>query len=141
MKYPLVHFVAALLLALSSSSLLAATADQQLEELMNRFWQAELDAMPLTANLYGSLVHRDKVNDLSDEAYLARKKRLHAAIEEMKAIEVAVLSKANQVNYEVFEWMLRHESKTLDFDWRYITLNTLGGVDVPYFSVPDPELV
>ncbi len=113
----------------------ASPADEQLRELMDRYWQAEMEATPIAANMFGSTANRDRVDDFSDAAFEARKKRMDDALRELEDIPTSALTKANVVNYKAFEWVLRHERRTLDFDWRYITFNTMGGMHTGFAQV------
>ncbi|HKX56296.1 MAG TPA: hypothetical protein VJN01_09345, partial [Xanthomonadales bacterium] len=105
------------LLALLSGPLFASPADEQLETLMDQVWQAEMVASPLIASTFGATEYRDKVDDLSEAEAQARRQRLDAAIDALAGIEPASLTGSNPVNYQVFEWMLRNERRTMDFDW------------------------
>jgi uncharacterized protein (DUF885 family) len=116
------------LLALLSGPLFASPADEQLETLMEQMWQAEMAASPLIASMSGSNENRDKVDDLSEAEVQARRQRLDTAIDTLADIDQSSLTGSNPVNYQVFEWMLRNERRTMDFDWYLVTFNTLGGM-------------
>ncbi len=124
----LFRFVLSPALALLCGTALANPANQKLEALMERVWQAEMAASPLMASTFGSNENRDKVDDLSEAEVQARRVRLDAALGELATIDPASLTGANPVNYRVFEWMLRNERHTLDFDWYLVTLNSMGGM-------------
>ena len=113
----------------------AAPADDQLRDLMDRYWQAEMESTPIAANMFGSTENRDRVDDFSDAAFEARKQRIDEALRALDGISLDALTKANAVNHRVFEWMLRHERRTMDFDWRYITFNTMGGMHTGFAQV------
>ena len=114
-------------LADTMASAEANAADSRLEKLMDQFWDAELASRPLTANMFGSPDYRDRLPDLSEEAFADRRRRLDTALETLQGIDMIDLSEANRINYRIFEWMLRKERRTLDFDWQYVTFNTMGG--------------
>ncbi|HKX54621.1 MAG TPA: DUF885 domain-containing protein, partial [Xanthomonadales bacterium] len=116
------------LLALLSGPILASPADEQLETLMDQVWQAEMAASPLIASTFGATEYRDKVDDLSEAEAQERRQRLDAAIDALAGIDHASLTGSNPVNYQVFEWMLRNERRTMDFDWYLVTFSTLGGM-------------
>ena len=113
----------------------AEDADTRLDALMDQVWKAEMDAAPLTANLYGSPDNRDRVTDFSDAAFAARQQRLDEALAELKTIEPSALSRSNRINYRAFEWMLRNERRTMEFDWRFITFNAMGGAHSMFAQV------
>ena len=118
-----------------ASTAAAGPADDQLRKLMDTYWQAEMESTPIAANMFGSTANRDRVDDFSDEAFEARKKRIDDSLRALEGISVDALTKANAVNYKAFEWILRNERKTLDFDWRYITFNTMGGMHTGFAQV------
>lgn len=105
----------------------AATPEQKLRTLMDDYWEAELAASPLSASLFGATTNADKIDDLSDAAFEQRKARMDVALSALKTIPVAKLSESGRINYDAFEWILTKERRTLDFDWRYMTFDTLGG--------------
>lgn len=125
---PLSRMFLTLLLSLPCGLAFASTSDEKLEALMDQLWQAELDASPLMANMFGSTKDRDKVDDLSDAEVQARRQRLDSAIEALGGIDYASLTGSNPLNYRVFEWMLRNERHTMDFDWHLFTFNSMGGM-------------
>ena len=125
----------AFLLIVAPTIALASPADDALRALMDSYWQAEMEASPLAANMFGSTGNRDKVDDYSDAAFEARKARIDGALESLDKIPAGELTEANAVNRKVFEWMLRNERRTLDFDWRFITFNTMGGVHTGFAQV------
>ena len=132
---PLVRIVSALVLAMLCGPVLASPADDKLETLMDQVWKAEMAASPLMASMFGSTENRDKVDDLSDAELQARKQRLDDAIQALKGIDRATLTGSNPVNYRVFEWMLRNERHTMDFDWPLVTFNTMGGMQTLFAQV------
>ena len=105
----------------------AASSDEALEALMQDFWEAQVQAAPLAATLWGENRYRDQVDDLSPEALAARVARLDETIARLEQIDARGLSPANRENHEAFEWMLAHERRNVDFDTRYFTINSLSG--------------
>ena len=105
----------------------ASPSDESLEMLMAEFWEAQVQAAPLAAALWGENRYRDRVDDLSPEALAARVARLDRAIAGLEEIDARELSPANREHYEAFEWMLTHERRNLDFGTRFFTINSFGG--------------
>ena len=105
----------------------ASPPDESLERLMAEFWEAQVQAAPLAAALWGENRYRDRVDDLSPEALAARVARLDRAIAGLEEIDARELSPANREHYEAFEWMLTHERRNLDFGTRFFTINSFGG--------------
>ncbi|NIB45097.1 DUF885 domain-containing protein [Pseudomaricurvus alkylphenolicus] len=114
-------------LVISSAPALAGNADNQLETLMDGYWDKHLKSSPMMASYFGDTTYSDRLDDLSEKGFAERTINLDLAIAELKKIPVKELSDANRVNYEVFEWMVHNERKTLDYDWRSITFNTVVG--------------
>ena len=105
----------------------ASPSDESLEMLMAEFWEAQVQAAPLAAALWGENRYRGRVDDLSPEALADRVARLDRAIAGLEEIDARELSPANREHYEAFEWMLTHERRNLDFGTRFFTINSFGG--------------
>jgi uncharacterized protein (DUF885 family) len=121
---------------LLSGPLNAGQADLDLEKLMERVWTETIEASPLSASMFGETRYQDRVDDLSPEAFERRVASLDTALAELKDIDPDQLSEDNRVNYEVFDWMLRNERRTLDFDAHLFTFNTIGGWQTNFASLP-----
>ncbi len=113
----------------------ASVADVALETLMESYWEDTLKASPLTATYLGHSDYNDLIDDLSPEAFAARTQTMDAALAELASIEIQQLSDDNRVNFEVFEWMLRNERRTRDFDAHLFTFTTLGGWHTQFASM------
>ncbi|MEM7017728.1 MAG: DUF885 domain-containing protein [Pseudomonadota bacterium] len=102
-------------------------ANTQLETLMENYWEASLKASPLSASLDGDKRYQDQIDDLSESAFEARLQHLDDMITELHKVKREQLSVNNQLNYRVFDWILRHKRKTLDYNWHHITFTTYHG--------------
>lgn len=116
-----------LLLLLAGGVTRASPADDALHTLMQAFWDAQVEASPLSASLFGETRYRDRIDDLSPEALAANQARLDEAIKQLAEIELSELNEKNREHYAAFEWMIAHERQNLEFDTRYFTINTMGG--------------
>ena len=90
----------AFLLAASAGN--ASSAEEALNSLMEDFWESEVRASPLSAALFGETRFRDLVDDVSPEAFAARRDRLDQALAALTDIEKNALSPESSEQYEVF---------------------------------------
>ena len=114
-------------LLLCSSTGNASSAEETLNSLMEDFWASEVRASPLSAALFGETRFRDRVDDVSLEAFDARRTRLDEALTALTTIEKDSLSLQGFEQYGVFEWMLREERRNLDFETGYFNISATGG--------------
>ena len=121
----LVGLLPAFLLLASASN--AVPKDEALDALMEDFWESEVRASPLSAALFGETRFRDLVDDVSLEAFAARRDRLDQALAALADIENGALSPESSEQYEVFEWMVREERRNLDFETSYFNITATGG--------------
>jgi len=127
MKIRTLKKVIATALVITSAPALAGKADTQLETLMDSYWDKHLKNSPMMASYFGDSTYSDRLDDLSEKGFAERIANLDSAIAKLKKIPAQKLSDENRVNFEVFEWMVNNERKTLDYDWRSITFNTVTG--------------
>lgn len=111
----------------SASSLVFAGANQELESLMDAYWDAYLDQHPLQANLNGDMRHSDKLQRVDKLGQQAAKGLLNDVIAKLEAIDASDLNAKSKVNYQLFDWMLRHERRTMDSNWHMYTFTTYAG--------------
>ncbi|GAA6153046.1 DUF885 domain-containing protein [Pseudoteredinibacter isoporae] len=111
----------------SAATLASANADQRLETLMAKYWDGYLNQNPLQANLNGDMRHSDKLGRVDDRGRADAQQLLDVSLQQLKTINVDQLSAQQKVNYQLFDWMLRHERRTMDFNWHYYTFTTYAG--------------
>ena len=117
--------ISALALVMAGAPALAAKADTQLQTLMEDYWQAHLQASPMHASYIGDKRFNDRLDSVSDQSFVDQRERLDGTLAKLEKISTAKLSEENLVNYEVFQWMLANERKTLDFDWHTIRFSAI----------------
>jgi uncharacterized protein (DUF885 family) len=71
-------------------------------------WERDLRESPETATYQGDTRFNDRWTDSSREAIAARAAADRAALDRLRRIDRAVLSPADQLHYDSYEWLLRH---------------------------------
>lgn len=93
-----------------------------------RAWEWEMEQNPTRASELGDRRWNDRWPDVSLQAIEARNQFRVAALEEMKRIDRAALSPADQLNYDLFSKQLETEIEEHKFHWYLIPLNQRGGI-------------
>lgn len=126
-KFSILLFVSLVSACSVLNSAEKSDANARLTALMETYAQQKFEASPLAASMFGAKVAPDSLDDVSEEAQAAAIARMTAALAELAGIPFASLSPDNQLNYEIFQWMLEREKVTLNSNWRYVNFNTVGG--------------
>jgi len=103
------------------------SAGLKLHELMNAYWNDYIELRPIESNLNGDMRNLGALQDVSEIGHQQSINLLDSYQEKLSVIPFASLDKNGKVNFRVFEWMLKHERKTLDFDWHYYTFTSYAG--------------
>ena len=121
------------LLALLAASLIAAphaslAADARLQALFDSAWEADF-ATPIAADYLGDHRYAADWPDLSPAAFTARYARYTATLAQLKAIPRAGLSKADQLNYDLFAQDFQRRLDARPFKpWLYEAIRPRDGV-------------
>ena len=102
-------------------------SDAELFRLMNNYWDWYSNSQSLSVAFFGSDVHPDQLDDLSDAAFDARLGRMTDVLAELYEFDMESLSEDGRVNHATFTWMLEKERKTLASMQRYLSITTMGG--------------
>lgn len=102
-------------------------AGLQLHRLMDAYWNDYIELRPMEANLNGDMRNLGKLQDVSEAGRQQSISLLDRYLKTLSSIPFASLDKDGKVNFRVFEWMLKHERRTLDFDWHYYTFTSYAG--------------
>ncbi|MBV6417720.1 MAG: hypothetical protein CMLOHMNK_02474 [Steroidobacteraceae bacterium] len=141
------------LLALLAASLIAAphaslAADARLQALFDSAWEADLRDSPTMADYLGDHRYAADWPDLSPAAFTARYARYTATLAQLKAIPRAGLSKADQLNYDLFAQDFQRRLDARPFKpWLYEAIRPRDGVQtsselaelLPFATVADYE--
>ncbi|HET6436008.1 MAG TPA: DUF885 domain-containing protein, partial [Xanthomonadaceae bacterium] len=99
---------AALTLAAPLASAQAQDPAKALRALFDAEWERGLREHPENATSEGDARYNDRWTDLSLEAIARREAADRAALDKLHAIDRDVLSDADRLDYDTFEWQLEH---------------------------------
>jgi len=111
----------------SGSALAIANANDKLDSVMANYWEAYLDQYPLAANMNGDMRHSDKLSQVDEKGRKSLERLFDKSIAELESIDINKLSAQQKVNYQLMDWMLRHERRTLESNWYMYTFTTYAG--------------
>jgi uncharacterized protein (DUF885 family) len=99
-----------------------------LHALFDREWDWQMQQNPTWASELGDRRWNDQWTDVSLQAVEARHQHHVAVLEEMKRMDRAALTPADQLNYDLFRKQLEYEIEEHQFHWYLIPLNQRGGI-------------
>ena len=99
-----------------------------LHALFDREWDWEMQQDPTRASQLGDRRWNDRWTDVSLQAIEARHQHELAVEEEIKRIDRAALTPADQLNYDLFLKDLQYEIDEHQFHWYLVPLNQRGGI-------------
>ena len=113
----LLSFFALLLLWLSPAAL-AATATEQLQQVIDDHWQYSLQEDPVTAGRMGLAGYNNRLPGVTAKDRERRLKAEQKLLQRLQAIDTTQLTDADRVNHQLLGWVLRNsiQSNTLFLD-------------------------
>ena len=106
----------------------AVSDSDRLSRLFTLDWERGLQESPESATSFGDTRFDDRWTDLSPEAVEARKAELQWPLKVIKTIERSKLSKADQLNYDLFLRDLELGIEVNKYPSELLRLSQLGGV-------------
>jgi uncharacterized protein (DUF885 family) len=94
--------------AQQATAAVTSAASQALHALFAQEWERELRESPETASYQGDTRYDDRWTDMSLAAIAAREAADRTALQRLRAFDRAMLSPADQLNRDTFEWQLAH---------------------------------
>ncbi|MEM9618757.1 MAG: DUF885 domain-containing protein [Pseudomonadota bacterium] len=114
------------LLALLISPAFAAPADD-LHTLFDEYWANEMAENPFSATGSGVFEYNDQVPSVAPGDEARRANEAAAFLEQLRAVDRDALTKEDQLNADLFEFILKHEVALSEFDrWRIPFLADTG---------------
>lgn len=105
--------------ALHSLPALAQSPGEQLHALFAEEWDWRMESNPLMATFAGNRNYEDRLPDVSPAAQAARLEASRNFLERLHGLNRDALSAEDQLNYDLFEFVLHHRIRQLEFrDWR-----------------------
>ncbi len=117
-----------------------------LADLAQRYWDAQLEASPLTASLLGVHDHDDRIDDLSEAAEDAHRARLEGFAAELRAIDLAALEPAGRVTAALLSHQIDTGIEAAALRLAELASDHLDGphaallMIAPQLAYPDPSL-
>ena len=142
----LVFFAAAAAAAFAApASAQNADAAKTLHQLFDDEWERGLREGPENASYNGDRRYNDRWTDFSMDAIAQREAEDRSALAKLSTMDHAALSPADQLNYDTFEWQLKHSVERQQFREYLQPIGHQGGVQtadgiievLPFASVQD----
>jgi uncharacterized protein (DUF885 family) len=100
----------------------------KLRALLDREWDEYLRREPTEASELGDRRFNDKWPDVSFEAIDKDKAHDEAVLKELRTIPRASLPADEQINYDLFEYVLKTDLEGYPHEWHLVPLGTFGGI-------------
>lgn len=97
-----------LLLLAMAPAILAATANEQLQQVIDKHWQYSLQEDPVTAGRMGLSGYNDRLPGVTAADRARRLTSEQQFLQQLEAINTAQLSDADRVNHQLLSWVLRN---------------------------------
>ena len=113
----LLSFFTLILLWLAPAAL-AATATEQLQQVIDDHWQYSLQEDPVTAGRMGLTGYNNRLPGVTAKDRARRLKAEQTLLQRLQAIDIKALTDADRVNHQLLGWVLRNsiQSNTLFLD-------------------------
>ena len=105
-----------------------ANENQKFEDFLKKSWDQALQEFPEFASDIGHEQYAGFWNDNSLEAFERRRKRMACAESSLKKVKREKLSRAHQLNYDLYLEQLKIDQEGSQFMGHLLALNQLGGV-------------
>ena len=121
--------LALLLLLVSGTShqAIAQTADARLTRLFDQAWEFDVSSNPLRATSVGDHRFNDQLPDVSVDANEDRLHQKKQILERLHSIDRSNLTKTQQLNFDIFDLLLRNEIAEGQFETYLIPITNRSG--------------
>ena len=127
--------LASLVLATTAVATAVAAPGDELEALINAYWNYELETNPFGATFAGDHRFNDRVPDVTPQAFEAQAEQRAAFLEQLNAIDADGLDATQQINAELLRFILKHDVARAEFDaWR-VPILADGGFHMSFVYV------
>ena len=104
----LTHALFSLALLAMAPAISAATATEQLQQVIDDHWQYSLQEDPVTAGRMGLSGYNDRLPGVTAADRARRLASEQQFLQQLEAINTAQLSDADRVNHQLLSWVLRN---------------------------------
>ncbi len=121
---------AVIIIAISFAPTLNAepsAAEQQLDTIMEEYWDFTLRESPLAATRAGVSDFNDRLSSVTPESQARRLQQEKLFLARTRDIDQATLSQSGLVNAELFEWVLVDSIEAYEINLSRIPFNTFSG--------------
>jgi len=109
-------------------------SSKPLEQLFTDYWDTYMALHPLTATSAGVDTYNDRLAEVGEEAEQNKKKEYQIFLERLAKIEKSGLTEEAQINYDLFEFILKDQIAAIDFERYLVPISADGGfhIDLVY---------
>lgn len=104
-----------------------SAAEQQLDTIMQEYWDFTLREIPLAATQAGVSDFNDRLSSVTPESQARRLQQEKLFLARTRDIDHATLSQSGLVNAELFEWVLVDSIEAYEINLSRIPFNTFSG--------------
>lgn len=105
-------------------------ASQQLETLFADYWAYYQEIHPLSATDAGLTDFNHLLPKIGEQYELEKKAAYHSFLDQLASIEFDALSENEQVNYDLFQFVLKDQIAAIDFERYLVPISSDGGFHV-----------
>ena len=117
-----------LMLLVFTAGSVFADATEDIQSLLDENWQWRMQESPVFASMLGDRRNNDKWTDMSLDAIEARQDMRRDFLRRLLAIDSALLSEADQLNYDLFRRDLLGDIEGAQFKDYLMPINQRGGI-------------
>lgn len=126
-----------LALVLITPAFAAGASDQQLDQLIDDYWDYYLAEFPLAAKSAGLKTSNDRLHSVSPESRAARLRAERAFLARLRDIDGKSLTPVGAVNAELLAWVLEDSIGSYELNLSRIPFNTFSGFFMQAITASD----
>ena len=112
----------------------ASGGESRLRQLFDQEWDFRMQNDPVTATWYGDHRFNDRLPAHSEQDYHRSAQQARAFLAQLQEIDYAELPGSEQLNYDIFKWVLDNQIAGHDFRLHLMPVTRLFG---PHTTLPD----
>ena len=107
-------------------------ANDEIESLFAAYKDYNMRNFPTWATYEGDHRFNGRLTDLSDRAEHARRDSMNSFLAKLLATDRENLTSENQLNYELFQWMIQREQQAERFNYHYQPIGQQDGIHIQF---------
>ena len=104
--------------------------NESLQLLFTDYWDTYAALHPLTATSAGINTYNDRLGEVGEEAEQRKKKEYQVFLERLAKIDRNELTEKEQINYDLFKFVLDDQIAAIDFERYLVPISSDGGFHV-----------